>query len=225
MSYIINSNSIRAARALLDWTQEGLASQAGLTQATIANLEIGKHTPSKTTSILLKNTFEKWGVEVLPDGARLVKGIREITGPDAAKRVMEEAYEILRNTTSELLIFGADERQHRAGVAEVSQKIRNAGIRIRLLVSAGNRHVSAPVTDYRSIPDHYFLNSPILIFGDRLGVFIPNEKMDIIQVLSNPVLAESQRRLFNFVWDSCSNEQNHLRLFERPERISGEHGS
>lgn len=202
MSYIINTVSMRAARALLDWTQEQLAKKAGLTQATIANLEIGKHKPSKTTSILLKNTFERWGVELLPFGAKLLKGVRELTGEDAALRLLEDAYHYLKETKGEILIFGGDERQNRDGVLDIMSKMRTQGIKVRVLVAESNNFLLGPLTEYRKMPDKYFVNSPVLVYGDKLGIFLTDQRIDIAQIIMDPSLAEAQRRLFNFVWDN-----------------------
>lgn len=52
----------RAARALLDWDQNDLASAAGVGLATVQDFETGKRTPRGGTLLQLGRAFEKAGV-------------------------------------------------------------------------------------------------------------------------------------------------------------------
>ncbi len=53
----------RAARALLDWSQQQLAEAAKIGNATIRNFEGGKSVPQSATLDVLRRTFEAQGVE------------------------------------------------------------------------------------------------------------------------------------------------------------------
>lgn len=71
---MIISSQIRAARALLRWSAENLASNAGVGVATIRRLELTEGIPSSNaqTLNLIKKTFESAGIEFLgnpEDGA------------------------------------------------------------------------------------------------------------------------------------------------------------
>lgn len=71
---MIVSSQIRAARALLRWSAENLASNAGVGVATIRRLELTEGIPSSNaqTINLIKKTFESAGIEFLgnpEDGA------------------------------------------------------------------------------------------------------------------------------------------------------------
>jgi DNA-binding XRE family transcriptional regulator len=62
----------RAARGLLDWTQDDLAREAGVSALTIRNFEGGRTTPNPATMIVLRLAFEKAGIEFLDgDGVKL----------------------------------------------------------------------------------------------------------------------------------------------------------
>ena len=53
----------RAARALLDWSQQQLADAAKIGNATIRNFEGGKSTPQNATLDVLQRALESAGVE------------------------------------------------------------------------------------------------------------------------------------------------------------------
>ena len=67
----------RAARGLLNWTQDELASRSGASVVTIRNLENEKHAPQRGTLALLLQAFTAAGVEFIngdAPGVRLCKG-------------------------------------------------------------------------------------------------------------------------------------------------------
>jgi transcriptional regulator with XRE-family HTH domain len=62
---------IRAARALIQWTQAELAEAAGVSQPTVHGLEAGSRLTYTSSARLIKLAFEDAGVIFLDDGVRL----------------------------------------------------------------------------------------------------------------------------------------------------------
>lgn len=62
----------RAARGLLRWTQADLARAAGVSLPTVVNYEAEKTTPMPATLEVIKQAFERQGVEFNTDG----RGVR-----------------------------------------------------------------------------------------------------------------------------------------------------
>ena len=61
----------RAARALLQITQDQLATKSGVSQKAIANFELGKTVPMRANLVVLQQALELLGVEFLErDGVR-----------------------------------------------------------------------------------------------------------------------------------------------------------
>ncbi|WP_346772421.1 helix-turn-helix transcriptional regulator [Chelativorans sp. AA-79] len=58
----------RAARALLDWSQQQLAEAAKIGNATIRNFESSKSAPQHATLDVLRRAFEAQGIIFLADG-------------------------------------------------------------------------------------------------------------------------------------------------------------
>ena len=70
---------LRAARALLGWSQEYLARVAGVSKRTIAGYELAQTSPNPDTYVSLIFALENAGVEFLAEngsgaGVRLIKG-------------------------------------------------------------------------------------------------------------------------------------------------------
>jgi transcriptional regulator with XRE-family HTH domain len=68
----------RAARGLLDWSQQDLAGHAGIGIVTVRQVEAGSTSPRRATLIVLKQAFERAGVEFIDEngggpGVRLRK--------------------------------------------------------------------------------------------------------------------------------------------------------
>jgi transcriptional regulator with XRE-family HTH domain len=72
----------RAARALLDWTQERLAERAGVSRSTVRGFETGQHELHRGTATVIRQALEAAGVVLIEadadggPGARLGKGVR-----------------------------------------------------------------------------------------------------------------------------------------------------
>lgn len=62
----------RAARALLQWTQRELAQRASVSPVTVNLFEIGARAPTRATIIVLRQAFEREGIEFSTDG----RGVR-----------------------------------------------------------------------------------------------------------------------------------------------------
>ena len=58
----ISASQLRAARALLNWSQGELAERAKVGRATVADFEIGKRTPYARTLDDMRETLEAAGV-------------------------------------------------------------------------------------------------------------------------------------------------------------------
>lgn len=57
----------RAARGLLNWTQEQLAVLAGVSRSTVRDFESGRHQLHRATEALLVDTLERAGISLLAD--------------------------------------------------------------------------------------------------------------------------------------------------------------
>lgn len=75
---MVTPSQCRAARGLLNWSQQDLATQAGIGIVTVRQIESGASEPRRATVEMLRQAFERAGVEFIPEngggpGVRLRK--------------------------------------------------------------------------------------------------------------------------------------------------------
>ena len=75
---MITPEQTRAARGLLDWSQQDLANAAGVGIVTVHQLEAGTSQPRRATLDVIRRAFESAGVEFIDEngggpGVRLRK--------------------------------------------------------------------------------------------------------------------------------------------------------
>jgi transcriptional regulator with XRE-family HTH domain len=80
---MISPSQCRAARALLDWSQQKLAKESGVGNVTVRQLEGGIHEPRRATIQVVLQAFESAGVEFIEENGVGV-GVRLRT-PNEAK--------------------------------------------------------------------------------------------------------------------------------------------
>jgi transcriptional regulator with XRE-family HTH domain len=72
----ITSAQCRAARSLLEWTQDELAAKARVSRATIADFETNSRQPIKNNLIAIEDCMFSAGVEFLPEDGKAGVGVR-----------------------------------------------------------------------------------------------------------------------------------------------------
>jgi transcriptional regulator with XRE-family HTH domain len=80
-SGMVTSSQCRAARALLDWSQQQLAEAAQVGVVTVRQFEGGGAQPRAATVTVIRTALEAAGVEFIPEngggaGVRLRKGLQ-----------------------------------------------------------------------------------------------------------------------------------------------------
>lgn len=215
---MIDYRQVRAARALLDWSQDMLAEMSGVSRATIKNIESRLSLPRLETASALQQTFEEAGVEFLPgSGVRMSdRMINTHEGIGSNKILVEDMYVTLRDSGGEILIAFLDEGQAIRDLGteyllEHMRKRQECGITHRLLIHPEEKNITAPLDSYRIIPKEYFSAHPFLIYGPKLALLSSNPVPRVI-IIKDDRFVESARNLFNFIWDrtempSAKNKQ------------------
>jgi transcriptional regulator with XRE-family HTH domain len=92
---IITPGQCRGARAVLEWSQEQLATEAGVNRMTIADFEQGKRSPLRNNLVMIRQAFEQQGITFIdenggPPGLReprpVIASPAEAAGPSASPR-------------------------------------------------------------------------------------------------------------------------------------------
>jgi predicted transcriptional regulator len=90
-------DQIRAARALIGWSQKDLADQADLSQTGIARIENGTNHPNSSTIAKITAAFDKADVEFLGEnGVRKRTGeIKVLRGQNAMSDFLDDVFDTI----------------------------------------------------------------------------------------------------------------------------------
>ena len=209
MRNYINARQIKAARALLDWPQENLASASGLSIATIRKIEAGHISPRDKTMGSIVAALEEIGAEFFgSNGVRLKENDTNILeGEGCFLRFLDEVYHALRKNGGEMLHMHADykradEQEYRSLI-----RMRRDGIRCRCLLEEGDTYIPFPLEEFRWIPTKYFRSNLQVIYGNFVAHCLFSDsrlvRVNKIIIVENSFHAEAMRNAFNFMWDNC----------------------
>ncbi|MDD3183653.1 MAG: helix-turn-helix transcriptional regulator, partial [Alphaproteobacteria bacterium] len=95
-----SGKQIRAARVLLDWTAEKLASEVGISRESIESIELGKKQARELTMDSILRVFDDAGIEFLDNqGVRFrPEGLEILEGEMGIKTFLDGAYAFAERT-------------------------------------------------------------------------------------------------------------------------------
>lgn len=204
---MINAEQIRAARALLDWSTADLAKLTGLTVNGINKIEREHVDPQNETLNIIQKTFEEAGLEFFPiSGVKKKDQIVSIwEGENACTRLLDDVYYELRDTGGEVLISGLDEATCIRSIGQKKleehiNRLAECNIFERLLIKEGDTHLVGPIETYHWMPKKYFSSDSFYIYGPKIALVIWDKPQKVV-IINDARMAESIRKLFDFVWD------------------------
>jgi transcriptional regulator with XRE-family HTH domain len=204
---MISIEQIKAARALLDWTQEDLAKAAGLSKPMINTLERRLANPKVDTLNSIQKALESAGIEFTEGpGIKLqsmVLKTQVFEGSDAVVRLLNDIVDTLKGTGQKVMISGVDERIYREiggprVVDGIKQRFKH-GIRAMILSCEGDTDFLDPIEDYRWMKKEYFSTTPFYVYDNKYAIILwgPPQKVVLIE---NNEIAECYRKQFLAHW-------------------------
>lgn len=197
---MITGEQIRAARALIDWTRDQLAEKCGLTVDGIKRIETNPNQrPHQKTLDIITEVFANHGIVFTPRGVeRADDVVRMLEGKNAYMGMLDDILATTAATGGEVLWLFADDGVSRPGEHEIEQRIRDNGVRFRVLIKQGNQITTWPLEEYRQIPAEYFNHDLQVVYGDKVAQVLSGG--DKIMIINNPSFATTSRNLFNMLW-------------------------
>jgi transcriptional regulator with XRE-family HTH domain len=205
---MITISQIRAARALLDWTQGDLAKRSGLSLRALNSIERGLAVPRIDNLRSIQEALEKENVEFGEnDGVRRKTERMEIVkfeGDTAylsmhLTDVMRELHvfdtEVLYNLASEKL----HAELHHNILDDYFAHIARYRIRERVLLAAGEDWIISPPSCYRWMKPETFNHVCYIVYGDNVAFQILGRPHRVI-VIRNPSIADMFRLQFESNW-------------------------
>jgi len=209
---------IRAARALLDWSQSDLADHAGLSQTGIARIENGTNKPNSRTIEKIKTAFDHGDIEFLGDtGVRKRTGeIKTLRGQPGFRAFMDDVYFTAKEKGSLICLHNAKpqnwykwmgEKEYKAH-AERMGKLTN-DFEVRITAQEGDENlIASSFAEYRWIPKEFFNEQSFYSYGDKLAFIIFEDDNVQISILEKREFAEAFRILFNLAWNKIATKPN-----------------
>lgn len=209
---MIDSRQIRAARALLSWSQVDLARAADMATSSVKNIENEVATARKETLAQIFDAFDTNGIEFMPgSGVRFKNDIVAVhDGRRATTALTDDIYTHAQTSADrEVCILGLDEAYSLETdgdeiIKSHIARLTKVGVKERILVCEGDtRFLNAPEC-YRWLPRDYFTRAaPIYIYGDRIAIHSGSLRRRTIILEARP-LAQHHKKIFNLLWDQIA---------------------
>ncbi len=206
---MITIEQIKAARALLGWTQEDLAQAANLSKPSINTLERRISNPKQDTLLAVQQSLEKAGVEFSEGlGVKLKSAVVKtiiFEGEDCLLRLVNDIFDTLNGTNKELMICGVEEGKYKIlggqRIVKAVEKRLKHNIKSKLIACEGDTNFLEPIEHYRWLEKPYFNRSPFYVYDNKYAIFLwgkgaPNK----VVLIENEDIAQSYREYFMQLW-------------------------
>jgi transcriptional regulator with XRE-family HTH domain len=203
---------IRAARALLGWSREDLASATGLTSEGLNKIERGISTPQRASAERIMRAFIGKGIVFTDDDGvkRQSASVQVYKGREGFALWFDDVYETVkdggdiaisgcRETDFSEWISQEDDQAHTARMALIGDKLT-----CRAILREGDRDFtySSYVTYRWASPERWDRN-PLYLYGMKLAIIEFQEEGPTVTVVNTPAAARAFRKIFNTSWESC----------------------
>jgi DNA-binding XRE family transcriptional regulator len=211
---MITGRQIRAARALLDISQDDLANAAGLTKQGISKIEDGSVQPREGTISDIMRVFDESGIEFTENsGVRLKpQGIEVLTGQKGLQLFFDGVYEYVRQHGGPIVQFGVEEQKflthlgsefsqnYMKRMAEIARDRKD--LIVRAIICEGDTNfLASDYNEYRWISKDIFQAVPFYIYGEILAIMdFQTVPAPTIVILKFPAITDAYRAQFEAFW-------------------------
>ncbi|MDD3288694.1 MAG: helix-turn-helix transcriptional regulator [Alphaproteobacteria bacterium] len=207
----LSAKQIKAARALLDWSQEALAQATNLSIATIRKLECGSISPRQSTMLVIRDTVEEAGIEFLDaDGVRRrEEGLIVYRGTSGRKNFFDDLYETARKAGSDISLIDTSEGMltNNKDVLALFKMIEDntASFVKCLFASPVGLVFESSQIEWRLISRNYIDPMPICICADIFAIISGSKEEDIkIIAMRSLSAAQASRNQFSSIWEKAT---------------------
>jgi transcriptional regulator with XRE-family HTH domain len=208
---MLECSQIRAARALLNWSQSDLAKASQMANSSIKNIENENTTARRETLTQIRGAFESNGIEFLPGSGVKMKNdnVTIVKGKDATPALYDNLYMTAHASSDrEILILGLDEvfAAQYDGLLRLQDhnaRLMKAGIKQKILTGEGVSEFLCEPSCYRLLPrDSFGRTSPVYIYGDRIATHTGTLRRQAM-IIDDRSLAQVMRTVFLSLWSAA----------------------
>ncbi|MEM7679666.1 MAG: helix-turn-helix transcriptional regulator [Pseudomonadota bacterium] len=212
---MLTIEQIRAARALLDWSQSDLAERAGLSQTGIARIENGTNKPNSKTLAKIQTAFDGADVEFIDTtGVKKRSGqVKTLRGIEGFRAFMDDVYEVASAGPTDICLFNGipevfykwlgKDWYHDVHAPRMDKVKENFSFKI-IISESEKEFMASSFAEYRWFPTDLSSDKTIYAYGDRLAFFYFDDSELTIRVLNQKDFADSFRVLFDIAWKNVA---------------------
>jgi transcriptional regulator with XRE-family HTH domain len=206
---MISPTQMRAARAILDYSQGQVAEQIGIAANTLSKIESGQADPSGSRIQEIQSFYELNGIEFTQnDGVQRKKGeIKIYKGRDGFLDFYKYVLRIAEQDGGQFLVSNVNEALFDFWLGEeldeyVDRITKVENLSFKVLIKEGDYNFAASdYAEYKWIPEKSFTNVPFYIFGDHMAMILFNEHKDVsVYLIGEEELTKAQRNIFYSNW-------------------------
>lgn len=207
----ITAPQIKAARALLDWSQDQLAESCGLSIATIRKIECGHISPRNSTMGGIQHALESAGLEFIePNGVR--QRPEEITvyeGREGIRRFYKEIEDASEKGDDIVQVWPSSKGFENIVGEDIDLHV-SAMMKLKEFVPHKCIFTKVPSAPPRPWCEHRFLSKefvdsvPFFVFNDKyVIVSFADERHPRIIAIQSRAAAASFRQQFYSMWEKA----------------------
>lgn len=215
---MISAEQIKAARAILGWSQDEMADKAGLSPTTICNLEkarnLDKCQITLRSVIEVRRAFERHGLEFL-DGDGVRRRTEEVTiyaRPDSCDSFFEDILETAEEHQGEIVAVARSQEMLcqalGSGGADQSERLRELAEAAPIKCLLSETQPIPLMTDacqFRISPKYHVGAASYLVCGDKYAVILAEGRgMFKFVVFKSVFMAQTARHDFLPLWDAAA---------------------
>lgn len=202
---MITIEQCRAARGILDWTQQDLADASGLSKTAINNFEKG-HSDIKMESLrAIRVAFESAEIEFIDDCGlqRSNEQATVLKGPHAVDIILDDIHHKLKTKGGELLGLNISDRttEHTPPqkLLEHLGLIKETACTQRIICNKDARSILSPVEHCRWLPEGMeAFTPPTFVYPGSVAIEIWGQSRWLLVKSKDAAQAEKQR--FETLW-------------------------
>ena len=223
----ISAAQSKAGRVFLEWSQEDLAKNTGLSLSTIRSFENGM-SPRASTLRQICKTLERSGIEFTEGGGVKPRSdyVRMYMGHDSCNQFFEDVIQTIQEQRGDIVCVAQSQNmmiqslglspQKRFEYLEALGKITS----IKCIVPDAVPASQVPTIQFRTLPKHYTGPWSYYVFGDKYAHILQEGSSFCFVVFHKPIAAHDYHNHFLALWNQAMPIKTTLNFPERYEAKS-----
>ncbi len=210
----IEPEQIRAARAMLNWSQTDLAEAAGVSKDTVKNYESGNNRPNTNTLVSLETALVTAGIEFLSGGG--IQPAREkikiLHGHEGMRSLMDMVYQACRDgNANNIIVANVRQTMYSHWLSDYAsihrERMTNLNIKEPLKFLIKKDHIKLAkqynYVNYKVVEDHYFGDIGLYCFSECVAMINFEDNNCVITLIENGTLKKTMEKLLAMIWENA----------------------